>query len=429
MRQQSKLKVVIIGGGFGGLSAARALDKASVEITLIDRRNFHLFQPLLYQVATGGLSPADISFPLRAIFKKQKNIKIVLGEVIDIDTWKGEVVLPTFRLSYDILIISAGAQYHYFGNDSWKKYAPGLKSIEDATFIRSQILRAFERSEFETDPHKQAALLSFLIIGGGPTGVELAGAIAELAKETLLNDFRNINPLDARIIIIESQDRVLPPYPPELSFRAAKSLQQLGVEIMTNTIVTDITNQNITVKSDKNESTIPAATILWAAGVKAIGIGELLTKTITVETDKAGRIIVQPDCSIPGADNIFIIGDLAHFKDKNENVLPGLAPVAMQQGRYVGKLIKKRIKNRRTVKFQYKDKGNLAVIGRSSAVAFRGKIQLWGFTAWLLWVILHLLFLVGFENRLLVGIQWAFNYFTRNRSARLITGEKRLKQH
>jgi NADH dehydrogenase len=426
MGQQSNLKVVIIGGGFGGLSAARALDKASVEITLIDRRNFHLFQPLLYQVATGGLSPADISFPLRAIFKKQKNIKIVLGEVIDIDTWKGEVVLPTFSLSYDILIISAGAQYHYFGNNSWKKYAPGLKSIEDATFIRSQILRAFERSEFETDPHKQAALLSFLIIGGGPTGVELAGAIAELARETLLNDFRNINPLDARIIIIESQDRILPPYPPELSIKAAKSLQRLGVEIMTNSIVTHVTNQSVTVKSDKNEFTIPASTMLWAAGVKATGIGELLSKTITVETDKAGRIIVQPDCSIPGADNIFIIGDLAHFKDKNENVLPGLAPVAMQQGRYVGKLIKKRIKNRRTIKFQYKDKGNLTVIGRSSAVAFRGKIQLWGFTAWLLWVILHLLFLVGFENRLLVCIQWAFNYFTRNRSARLITGEKRL---
>jgi NADH dehydrogenase len=426
MGQQSNLKVVIIGGGFGGLSAARALDKASVEITLIDRRNFHLFQPLLYQVATGGLSPADISFPLRAIFKKQKNIKIVLGEVIDIDTWKGEVVLPTFSLSYDILIISAGAQYHYFGNNSWKKYAPGLKSIEDATFIRSQILRAFERSEFETDPHKQAALLSFLIIGGGPTGVELAGAIAELARETLLNDFRNINPLDARIIIIESQDRILPPYPPELSIKAAKSLQRLGVEIMTNSIVTHVTNQSVTVKSDKNEFTIPASTMLWAAGVKATGIGELLSKTITVETDKAGRIIVQPDCSIPGADNIFIIGDLAHFKDKNENVLPGLAPVAMQQGRYVGKLIKKRIKNRRTIKFQYKDKGNLAVIGRSSAVAFWGKIQLWGFTAWLLWVILHLLFLVGFENRLLVCIQWAFNYFTRNRSARLITGEKRL---
>jgi NADH dehydrogenase len=423
MKKESLKKVVIIGGGFGGLYATAAFKQIPVEVTLTDRHNYHLFQLLLYQVATGELSPGDIAAPLRSVFRKQKNVRVVLGTVLDFLPDQKRVVLADNEISYDYLIISAGSQHHYFGNDQWEKLAPGLKTIEDALDIRNRILLAFEKAELETDPIKRKTLLTFVIVGGGPTGVELAGAIVELARWTLKEDFRNINTGDAKIIIIEGTERILPPYPVKLSFKAQQSLNRLGVEVLTNTFVTDVTENSVAVQNKQNEKwTISAATILWAAGIKPSSLGQVLTTKANAELDKAGRVIVQQDCSIPNYPDIFVIGDLAHFKDKNGNPLPGVGAVPMQQGRYIADLVKKRLQGKAAQPFKYKDKGSLAVIGRAAAVAYIFKLNISGYPAWLLWVFVHLLYLVGFESRVLVATQWAFNYFTKYRGARLITG-------
>ena len=417
-------KIVIIGGGFGGLYTAKSLRNVKAEVTLIDKRNFHLFQPLLYQVATGGLSPADIAFPLRAIFKKQKNVRVVLGEVVNINFSDKLVSLNDQKIPYDYLVIATGSHHQYFGNDQWAKVAPGLKTIEDATDIRSKILLAFEKAETITDVNKRKSLLTFAVVGGGPAGVEMAGAIAELSRHALLYDFRNINPIDARILLIEGMDRILPPYPVALSHYAQKTLHRLGVEVLTKTMVTNITDSELNLRTEKGDIKIDSNTVIWAAGVKASSIAELVVKGLGAETDKAGRINVNFYCCINADENVFVIGDLANFKDENNISLPGVAPVAMQQGRYVANVISARIKNQKTKPFRYNDKGSLSVIGRKSAVAFRKNVRFTGFFAWVLWLFVHLMYLVGFENRVLVFVQWAFNYITRNRSARLITNFK-----
>lgn len=422
MNFQTK-KVVIIGGGFGGLNAAKTLDSPNIEVTLIDARNFHLFQPLLYQVATGGLSPADIAFPIRAIFNKQKNVNVVLGKVTDIDFDSKRVYLSESSFEYDFLIIATGAHHHYFGNEQWADYAKGLKTLEDATVIRSKLLSAFEQAELETNVNKRKSLLTFVIIGGGPTGVELSGAISELAHETLRDDFRSINPSDAKIILIEGSERILPPYPESLSKNAINVLTKFDVEVMTNSIVIEVKPSLVKVKKNNQTIDIETNTILWAAGVKAESLSQLLVDKYNVQHDKNGRLTVDGYCRLDGHNSIFVIGDLANFVDDNNRSLPGIAAVAIQQGKYVADVISK---NKTVEKFNYRDKGNLAVIGRSYAVAFRGDKKISGFVAWLLWIFVHLLYLMGFENRILVSIQWAFNYFTKNRSARLITEEMKI---
>ena len=422
MAQKIK-KVVIIGGGFGGLYTAKSLRNLKVEVTLIDKRNFHLFQPLLYQVATGGLSPADIAFPLRTIFKRQKNVRIILGEVTAIDFSDKLVAANNQKIPYDYLIIATGSHHHYFGNDQWAKFAPGLKTIEEASDIRSRILYAFEKAEVTSDLNKRKSLLTFIIVGGGPAGVEMAGAISELARHTLLHDFQNINPEDARILLIEGMDRILPPYPPVLSGHARKKLSQLGVEVMTSSMVINITENSVRLKTGDGEMKIDCDTIIWAAGVKGSSIADIVNKDLGTELDKSNRIIVNKYCCLDADENVFVIGDLSNFKDESGTPLPGVAPVAMQQGRYVADAIASRINGQTIKPFKYFDKGNLAVIGRKSAVAFRRNIRFTGFFAWILWLFVHLMYLVGFENRVLVIIQWAFNYFTFNHSARLITNK------
>jgi NADH dehydrogenase len=418
--------VVIIGGGFGGLQAALGLKKAPVRVTLLDRRNFHLFQPLLYQVATGQLSPANIAAPLRGILNRQKNVHVVLAEAVDIDVAAKRVILSDGHLQYDTLIIAAGARHHYFGHDEWEKLAPGLKTIEDATDIRRRLLLAFEAAERETDPEKQRGWLTFVVVGGGPTGVELAGALGELAHHTLRRDFRNFQPSSARILLLEGVDRILPPYPPKLSARAAGSLAHLGVTVRTGTIVTDVQPGMVTVRTGGVIEQIPAKTVLWAAGVDASPLGRLLAKATGVAIDRAGRVMVQPDLTIPDHPEIFVIGDMASCKGPEGKPIPGVAPAAMQQGRYVANVIQRRLAGEQVSPFHYIDKGSLATIGRAAAVADMGWLRFSGFPAWLAWLFIHLLFLIGFENRFLVMMQWAWNYFTHGRSARLITGENPL---
>ncbi len=425
---QSPHHVVIVGGGFGGLYAAQALRKAPVKVTLIDKRNFHLFQPLLYQVATGGLSAGDISSPLRAVLSGQKNTKVLMGEVTDIDPTQQKVILPTEEISYDTLIVATGVSHHYFGNDQWAEKAPGLKTVEDALEMRRRIFVAFEAAEKETDPEKRRAWLTFVIVGGGPTGVELAGAMAELAHNTLKHDFRNIDTSEARILLLEGMDRILPPYPPELSVKAQASLEDLGVTVQTKALVTNIDNHVVTVRRGDEIEQIPAQTILWAAGMKASKMGELLSNRTGAELDRAGRVIVQPDLSVPNYSNIFVIGDLANFPHQYEDgkPLPGVAPVAMQEGQYVATLIKKRLKGETLSQFHYTNYGSLAVIGRHAAVVDFGFLKFSGFLAWLIWIFVHIFFLIEFDNKILVMIQWAWNYFTRKRGARLITNQEGL---
>lgn len=418
--------VVIIGGGFGGLYAAKSLKYAPVRVTLLDRRNFHLFQPLLYQVAAGELSPADIASPLRGILKRQKNTRVLLAEVIDIDVPNHRVVLSDGEVSYDTLIIAAGARHHYFGNDRWEKLAPGLKTVEDATEIRRRILLAFEVAEREPDPEKRRAWLTFVVVGAGPTGVELAGAIAEIANDTLKHDFRAINPADARIVLLEGADRVLPPYPPELSAKAEIALARLGVSVRTGTFVTEVGPDAVTIRSGERSESIPARTVLWAAGVQASPLGRILASATGATLDDIGRVVVEPDLSVAGHPDIFVIGDMAHFSHQTGNPLPGVAQVAMQQGRYVATLVQRRLHGQTMPAASYRDYGSMATIGRAAAVADLGWIHLSGFVAWLAWLFIHLINLVEFENRVLVLVQWAWNYFTRNRSARLITGDNPL---
>jgi NADH:ubiquinone reductase (H+-translocating) len=417
-------RVVIVGGGFGGLYAAQSLGRAPVQVTLIDKRNFHLFQPLLYQVATGTLSPADIASPLRGVLSKNKNTKVLLEEAVDLDPEQQTVQLLGEKIHYDTLIIATGVSHHYFGNDHWEDKAPGLKTVEDALEMRRRIFMAFEAAEKETDPQKRQAWLTFAIAGGGPTGVELAGAIAELAHKTLKEDFRTIDTREAKILLLEGMDRILPPYPPELSAKAEKSLQELGVTVQTQSLVTNVTEDAVTVRRTHGEEIIPTRTLLWAAGVKASGWGEILAQRTGVERDRVGRVIVEPDLSLSGYPNIFAIGDLAHFAHQDGKPLPGVAPVAMQQGEYVAKVIQTRFKQQDYPEFHYVHFGSLSVIGRHAAVVDLGFLQFSGFIAWLFWVFVHIYFLIEFDNKLIVMIQWGWNYFTRKRGARLITGEE-----
>lgn len=424
-----KHQVVIVGGGFGGLYAAKALHRAPVTVTLIDKRNFHLFQPLLYQVATGTVSPADISSPLRAILGRNPNTQVLMDEVVDIDPEQQQVQLRGRSLPYDTLIVATGVSHHYFGNDHWKDTAPGLKTVEDALEMRRRIFMAFEAAEKETDPEKRRAWLNFVIVGGGPTGVELAGAIAELAFVTLKNEFRNVNTTDAQVLLLEGMDRILPPYPPELSVKAQDSLQRLGVTVRTKTLVTDIQNNIVTTRQGDQTDQIPAQTILWAAGVKASAMGRVLAARTGAELDRVGRVIVNPDLSIPDHPNIFVIGDLSHFAhQEDKKPLPGVAPVAVQEGEYVARLLKQRLKGQSLPPFRYLNVGSMAVIGQNRAVADMGFVKFSGPPAWLLWVFAHIYYLIEFDNKLIVMVQWAWSYFTRNRGARLITGEESLVQ-
>ncbi len=416
-------RVVIVGGGFGGLYAAQSLGQAPVDVTLIDRRNFHLFQPLLYQVATGGLSPGDIASPLRAVLKRQRNTQVLLGDVVGLDPEQQAVVLKDGdRVPYDSLIVATGGAHHYFGNDHWEPIAPSIKTIEDALEVRRRIFLAFEKAERETDPAIKAALLTFVVVGGGPTGVEVAGAIADLAYSTLEKDFRNIDTHATKIILVEGMDRVLPPFDPMLSENAAASLQELGVEIRTQTFVTNLDGENVTMRCGDTEETIQARTVLWAAGVRASSLGRVIADKTGAQCDRSGRVMVEPDFSLPQYPNIFVIGDLAHYAHQEDKPLPGVAPVAMQGGKYVARVIRDRLAQRVTPAFRYRDSGSLAIIGHSSAVVDLNWTKLTGFPAWFVWAFVHVMFLIEFDNQLLVMTQWLWNYFTRNQGARLITG-------
>jgi NADH:ubiquinone reductase (H+-translocating) len=421
----SPYRVVIVGGGFGGLCAVQALRRASVEVTLVDRRNFHLFQPLLYQVATGGLSSANIAAPLRKVLKRQKNARVLLAEATDFELKKRRLVLADGRLDYDALIVAPGSDHWYFGHDDWARFAPGLKSIEDATEIRRRVLGAFEAAEREMDPAARQATLTFVVIGGGPTGVELAGAVAEVAHGTLTGEFRTFDPAEARIVLVEGVDRVLPPFPPPLSARALRDLAHLGVEIRLNTRVEDIEADRLVVSHDGRREEIAARTILWGAGVKASPLGRQLALAACVETDRSGRVPVGPDLSLAGWPEVFAIGDIAHCLGADGKPLAATAPVAMQQGRYVARLIRDRLRGRTTEPFRYRDHGAMATIGRNRAVASIGPVRLTGRLAWFVWLFVHLMYIVAFENRVLILLQWAWNYFTRNRTARLIIDQRK----
>lgn len=414
--------VVIIGGGFGGLYAAKKLGNAPARVTLIDKRNFHLFQPLLYQVATGGLSPGDIASPLRGVLQDYENISVLYAEVVDINADEGKVILSDGEVAYDTLIVATGTSHHYFGHDEWAQMAPGLKTVEDALEMRRRIFLAFEAAEREPDPGKREALMSFVIVGAGPTGVELAGALVELARGTLKNNFRNINPAEAKILLIEGLDRVLPTYPPDLSAKAETKLKKLGVDVRTNTMVTDIRGDSVTVRSSDHTDQFNARTILWTAGVKASFMGEVLERRTGATLDRGGKVLVEPDLTIQRHQNIFVIGDLANFSHQDGKPLPGTAPVAMQQGEYAARVIRQRLEGKNPRPFRYRNKGNLAVIGRNAAVADLGFLHFDGFFAWLIWIFVHIRYLIEFDNKVIVLFQWAWNYFTRNRGARLITG-------
>ncbi len=414
-------RVVIVGGGFGGLTAAREFRRLPVGVTLIDKRNVHLFQPLLYQVATGGLSPGDIVSPLRWVLRKQRNTRVWLADVVSVDADQHELRLADgTSIAYDTLIVATGAGNHYFGHDDWEPHAPSLKTLEDAIEIRRRVLEAFERAEREEDPASRQAWLTFVVVGGGPTGVELAGALSELARDTLRHDFRSIDPREARIVLIEAQERVLPAFPAPLSTKCLKSLTRLGVTARITTFVTAIDTRGVDVAQDARSERIPARTVLWAAGVRGSSVGASLASATGAPLDKAGRVIVLPDLSVPNHPEIFVIGDLAHVS-RDGALLPGVAPVAMQQGRYVADVVARRLRGRSIHPFRYRDRGQLATIGRAAAVADLGRLRFSGYPAWLLWLFVHLMFLVEFQNRVLVFIQWAWHYFTRNRGARIIT--------
>jgi NADH dehydrogenase len=416
--------VVIIGGGFGGLYAARALKRVPVRVTLIDRRNFHLFQPLLYQVATGALSPGEIASPLRSVLKWHERTRVMLAEVVDIDPAAHRVVLADGEVAYDTLIVAAGARHSYFGHPEWEPRAPGLKTLEDAVEIRRRIFFAFEAAEREEDPVRRAEWLTFLIVGAGATGVELAGALGEIARDTLKHDFRSIDPRDAHIILVEGTDRVLPPYHPALSAKAQAALRRLGVTVRLNTMVTQIDAESVLLRSGANETRVRAHTVVWAAGVQASPLGQILSSRTQVPLDRAGRVMVAPDLTVPQHPDIFVIGDLAHYAHGNQTPLPGVAPVAMQQGRYAAQMIAARLRSQSMPAFHYRDRGSMATIGRAAAVTDLGWVRFNGMLAWLTWLFIHLMYLVEFDNRLLVLVQWAWNYATWNRGARLITGEE-----
>lgn len=415
---KQKPQVVIIGAGFAGLSAARALAKSSVDITLIDKHNYHLFQPLLYQVATAALSPAQIAQPIRTIVRKQKNCITELAKVNGIDTTRKIVLSSIGEISYDYLIVATGATHDYFGNPDWAKIAPGLKSIDDATHIRRRILQAFEEAELSEDEDLQRALITFTVVGAGPTGVEMAGAIAELARHTLKGEFRRINPASARIILAEAGPRVLAAFPEKLSLAALKDLEEIGVEVKTGQAVSSCNPNEVVIGNE----TIPCRTIIWAAGVKASPAAIWLK----AKTDKAGRVIVEPDYTLPSQSNIFVIGDTASLTDTSGHLVPGLAPAAVQAGKYVAKVIHKRITNESSpAPFRYVDAGTMATIGRGKAIAWIRGFAFGGFLAWWTWGLIHIMPLIGFRNRIMVGLDWLWSYFTNARGARLITAYKK----
>jgi NADH dehydrogenase len=418
-------RVVILGGGFGGLNAAQRLRRAPVDVTLVDRRNFHLFQPLLYQVATGGLSPGDIASPIRRALRMQRNARVLLGEVVGLDVQHRRVELRDGeQLPYDTLVLATGARHYYFGHKDWEPCAPGLKSVEDATEMRRRILLAFECAEREPDASLRRELLNFVIVGAGPTGVELAGAICELARDTLRHDFRSIDPRDARVLLVEGADRVLPVYPADLSAKARKSLERLGTEIRVDTLVKELDDRGVTLETQGRRVRVPTRCVLWAAGVRASPVAQFLEKEAGARCDDVGRLLVESDCSLPGHPEIFAIGDIANFSNQGDAPLPGVAPVAMQQGRYVARVIARRLEGRDYEPFRYRDKGSMATIGRKAAVADFGRIRFSGFPAWLLWSGVHVFFLIEYENRVLVALRWLWNYVTRNRGTRLITGTR-----
>ena len=414
-------RVVILGGGFGGLYAARSLRTPDVEITLIDRRNFHLFQPLLYQVATGELSPADVAFPLRSIFSSQKNVRVILAEATGIDLTGKRILLDDGASEpYDTLIVATGARNHYFGNETWAERAPGLKSLEEATRIRHRILYAFEAAERATTREEHDAWLTFVIVGAGPTGVELAGAIGEIANDTLKADFRRIRPEESRILLLDGSPRVLTTFDETLSHHAEQALIKLGVRSRLGVKVIGVDGEGVRISTPHGEEHIRARTVLWAAGVAAAQFVGAIAQATGAQTDRGGRILVDDRCRIPGHPDIFVIGDAANLTGSDGKPVPGVAPAAMQQGRYVASVIAGKAKG----PFKYRDKGSLAVIGRASAVAQFPIVKAHGLIAWLMWLFIHLMYLVGFQNRLIVFIQWAFNYLTYNRGARLITGDE-----
>ncbi len=425
-------RVVVVGGGFGGLQATAKLGHLrDVEVTLIDRRNFHLFQPLTYQVATGALSPGQIAYPLRAVVKRDRNVKVLLAEVADFDLDARRLELrsvgglPTPEpITYDTLIVSGGSQYSYFGHDEWSEFAHEVKSLESAIAVRSQILSAFEAAEEEPDARKREAWLTFVVVGAGPTGVEMAGQIAELARDTMRRDFREIDPRGGRIVLIEADDRVLTSFPPSLSEKASRSLQRLGVTPMLNSTVVGIDADGVTIRDAVGSTQeIPARTVVWAAGVSASGLASRLGELTRAELDKAGRVTVEPDLTLPGHPEVFALGDMVRVRDQDGSAvtLPGVAPVAMQQGRYAAKVVRARLRSRDTEPFRYRNKGNLATIGRAAAVADIKGLRLSGLIAWLIWLFVHIWYLIGFQNRLLVFIQWFVSFATRGRGARLIT--------
>jgi NADH:ubiquinone reductase (H+-translocating) len=418
-------RVLILGGGFAGLNAAQKLGRAPVEITLVDRRNFHLFQPLLYQVATGSLSPGEISAPLRGVLSKQKNTLVLLGEAADINPDTKCVTLRDGAcLDYDSLIVGTGSKTSYYGKDEWRDSAPSLKTIEEATTIRHKLLYAFEWAERCGHPAEAREWLTFVIVGAGATGLELAGALAEIANETLKNDFRRINTKDARIILMEGGNRVLSAYPPDLSEKAEKLVKRLGVEVMKGVMATEIDDNGVTYKRGDATERLAAKTVLWTGGVTATSFGNKLAQRTKAETDRTGRIKVNPDLTIPNYPDIFVVGDLAAVQGKDGKPLPGVAQVAIQGGAYVASTIKARLNGKKEVPpFHYFDKGDMAVIGRASAVANIFGFHVWGWPAWMIWLFIHLLYIVEFQSRVLVFIQWGFEYLTFSRGARLITGD------
>ncbi len=417
-------RVVILGGGFGGLNAAQTLKRAPVDITLIDRRNFHLFQPLLYQVATGSLSPGEIAAPLRGVLSRQKNARVLLGEAVDLNPQARRVLLRDGdSAEYDSLIVATGSQPSYYGSDAWSEWAPSLKTVEDATAIRHKILYAFERAERTTSEEEVCSWLTFVIVGAGATGLELAGALAEIARQTLRNDFRRIQPQKASILLVEVGPRVLNAYPEDLSAKAEKLVARLGVQVLKSVQVTRIDRDGVTYKSGEESRVIAAKTVLWAGGVQATEFGRTLAARTGAETDRTGRIQVNPDLTIPNFPQIYVIGDLALFLRKDGRPLPGVAQVAMQGGSYAARAIRQRLEAAVQLRpFHYFDRGDMAVIGRAAAVANIFGVHVSGLPAWLVWLFIHLMYIVEFQNRVLVFIQWGFEYLTFNRGARLITG-------
>jgi NADH:ubiquinone reductase (H+-translocating) len=426
IRDPTRQRIVVVGGGFGGLEAVKTLRDLPVDVTLIDRNNYHLFQPLTYQVSTAALSPDEIAEPLRTIFRRAGNVRVLMGEVEALDLDRRLVMLrPEFdglgeeAVPYDTLVVAAGSGYSYFGHDDWRPLALEVKTLDSALRVRGRILAAFEGAELDPDPEDRSHWLTFMVVGAGPTGVEMAGQIAELARDTLPGDFRAIDPRAGRVLLVEAADRVLPGFPPSLSEQAARSLRELGVTVLVGHTVVDVGSESVRVRRPDGETDeIACRTVVGAAGVEASPLARALADASASELDHAGRVTVEPDLTVPGRPEVLALGDMARVRDQT---LPGLAPVAMQQGRYAGRLIADRLAQRRTPPFRYRDRGRLATIGRARAVADLRRLRLAGFPAWAIWLAVHLLYLVGFENRVVVLVRWAYNFFTHGRGGRLIT--------